>query len=86
MGRRFDVRYKDRSLGIYVHPVDEAWEFWLCERGRRLALGAQMLIDDVVLAWRRGEKDPFLATFEGICRRLANGELVLPEVTEHAAP
>jgi hypothetical protein len=86
MGRRFDVVYNDRAIEVCVNPVDEAWEFWLCERGKRLALGLHIPIDDVLLAWRRGDEDPFQSLFERIQERLLAGELFVPEVTDHAAP
>ena len=59
-----------------VEPVDEAWELWLCERGRRLTLGGTVPIDDAIAAWREG-KDPVLLMVEGIRRRVASGELDL---------
>ncbi|HEY6979569.1 hypothetical protein [Reyranella sp.] len=79
MGRRFDLTYKDRALKVCVLPIDEAWEFWLCERGCRLVLGARLAIDDVLAAWRDGRGDPFLATCELIGTSLDRGEITLPE-------
>jgi hypothetical protein len=86
MGRRFEVAYKNRSLTVCVHPVDEAWEFWLCENGHRLTLGALASIDDVLHAWRQTDEDPFATVFESIRERLMSGELVLPETTDHPIP
>jgi hypothetical protein len=86
MGRRFEVAYKNRSLTVCVHPIDEAWEFWLCEKGHRLMLGALAPIDDVLRAWRQSDRDPFVAVFESISRRLSAGELVPPETTEIPIP
>jgi hypothetical protein len=78
MGRRFDLTFNDRALKICILPVDEAWEFWLCERGRRLALGARLAIDDAVAAWREGGDDPFLTACRSIAIRLERGEIALP--------
>ncbi len=80
MGRRFDLRHEDRALKVCVFPVDEAWEFWLCEHGCKLVLGTRLLIDDAVKAWRSGSYDPFLAACRLIDERLARGEIVLPDV------
>ncbi len=79
MGRRFEVAYRDRVLTVCVNPIDEAWEFWLCEKGRRLMLAALAPIDDVLRRWRQSEEDPFVTVFESIRERLMSGELVPPE-------
>jgi hypothetical protein len=86
MGRRFEVAYKDRLLTVCVNPIDEAWEFWLCEKGHRLALGALAPIDDVLRAWRQSEEDPFTTVFESIRERLMSGELVPPDRIEQPVP
>ena len=59
---------------MLVEPVDEAWELWLCERGKRLTLGGTVPIDDAIAAWREG-KDPVLLMVEHIRVRVANDEL-----------
>ncbi|SJZ73702.1 hypothetical protein SAMN02745126_02087 [Enhydrobacter aerosaccus] len=79
MGRRFDLKHQDRALKVCVLAVDEAWEFWLCEQGRQLALGARLMIDDAVKAWRAGTEDPFGAACRAIHERLIRGEIVLPD-------
>ena len=76
--RHFSLQHNGRALEVLVEPVDEAWELWLCECGRRLTLGGTVPIDDAVAAWRQG-KDPVLLMVEGIRRRVANGELDLGE-------
>ncbi|HLG49378.1 MAG TPA: hypothetical protein VKY24_24245 [Reyranella sp.] len=78
MPRHFSLQHNGRALEVLVEPVDEAWELWLCERGRRLTLGGTVPIDDAIAAWREG-KDPVLMMVEGIRRRVAAGELDLGE-------
>lgn len=79
MGCRFDLTVRGRALKVCVLPVDEAWELWLCERGRRLALGARLAIDDAVAAWRDGDGDPFLTVCKSIGARLERGDIALPD-------
>ena len=86
MGRRFEVAYNNRVLTVCVNPIDEAWEFWLCENGHKLALGALAPIDDVLRAWRESKDDPFVTVFESIRERLISGELVPPDRSECPAP
>ena len=74
MSRRFSLHHRGRAIDLIVEPVDEAWELWLCERGRRLTLGGTVPIDDAVAAWREG-KDPVLLMVERIRARVASGEL-----------
>jgi hypothetical protein len=74
--RQFSLQHKGRALQVLVEPVDEAWELWLYESGRRLTLGGTVPIDDAIAAWREG-KDPVLLMVEGIRRRVANGEFDL---------
>jgi hypothetical protein len=76
VSRQFSLQHKGRALEVLVEPVDEAWELWLCESGRRLTLGGTVPIDDAIAAWREG-KDPVLLMVEGIRRRVANGEFDL---------
>lgn len=80
MGRRFDLAYKGRALKVCILPIDEAWEFWLCEQGYRLALGARLAIDDALAAWRDGRGDPFVVTCQSIGASLDRGDIVLPEM------
>jgi hypothetical protein len=74
--RRFSLRHNGRAIDVLVEPVDEAWELWLCESGRRLTLGGTVPIDDAISAWREG-KDPVLIMVEHIRSRIASGELDL---------
>jgi hypothetical protein len=74
--RHFSLQHNGRAIDVLVESVDEAWELWLCERGRRLTLGGIVPIDDAIAAWRDG-KDPVLLMVEGIRRRVATGELDL---------
>jgi len=80
MGRRFDLSHRDRRLQVCVEPVDEAWELWLCEGGRRLALGATVPIDKAAEAWRQG-LDPIAQTVEKIRADIESGALLLPDGT-----
>jgi hypothetical protein len=74
--RHFSLRHNGRAIDVLVEPVDEAWELWLCESGRRLTLGGTVPIDDAITAWREG-KDPVLMMVEHIRSRIASGELDL---------
>lgn len=74
MSRQFTLQHKGRALDVHVEPIDEAWELWLCESGRRLTLGGIVPIDDAVVAWRDGQ-DPVLLMVERIRARIASGEL-----------
>jgi len=76
VSRQFSLEHRGRAIDVLVEPVDEAWELWLCERGRRLTLGGTVPIDEAVEAWREG-KDPVLLMVERIRTRVANGELDL---------
>jgi hypothetical protein len=76
VSRHFSLRHNGRAIEVQVEPVDEAWELWLCERGRRLTLGGTVPIDEAVAAWREG-KDPVLLMVEHIRSRVASGELDL---------
>lgn len=74
MSRQFNLEYRGRAIEVLVEPVDEAWELWLCERGRRITLGGTVPIDDAIAAWRQGQ-DPVLLMVERIRTRVASGEL-----------
>jgi hypothetical protein len=76
VSRRFSLHHQGRAIDVLVEPVDEAWELWLCEHGRRLTLAGTVPIDDAVAAWREG-KDPVLLMVEHIRARVASGELDL---------
>jgi hypothetical protein len=54
MGRTFDMPPADRRLCIRVMPIDEGWELWVCEGGRRLCLGGTVGMDCALAAWREG--------------------------------
>jgi hypothetical protein len=77
MGRRFNLSHRNRHLEVCVDPIDEAWELWLCEDGRRLALGATVAIDKAAEAWRQG-LDPITQAVERIQAELESGAIVLP--------
>ena len=77
MGREFSVEYQGRALKVCVVPVDEAWQFWLCEADCRVKMAATLAIDEAVPLWRQG-LDPIEATLAGISDRLISGELVVP--------
>ena len=74
MSRRFNFSHKGRSIDVFVEPVDEAWELWLCERGERLILGGTVAIDEAIVAWRAGN-DAILLMVERIRARMEKGEL-----------
>ena len=74
MSRQFSLHHRGRAFEVLVEPVDEAWELWLYERGRRLTLGGTVPIDDAIAAWRRGQ-DPVLLMVERIRARVVSGEL-----------
>ena len=76
VSRQFSLQHRGRAIDVLVEPVDEAWELWLCESGRRLTLGGTVPIDDAIAAWREG-KDPVLLMVERIRVRVASGELDL---------
>jgi hypothetical protein len=76
VSRQFSLHHRGREIDVLVETVDEAWELWLCESGRRLTLGGTVPIDEAVSAWREG-KDPVLLMVERIRVRVANGELDL---------
>ena len=76
VSRQFSLEHRGRAIKVLVEPVDEAWELWLWERGRRLTLGGTVPIDDAVAAWREG-KDPVLLMVERIRVRVASGDLDL---------
>jgi hypothetical protein len=76
VSRQFSLHHRGRAIDVLVEPVDEAWELWLCERGRRLTLGGTVPIDDAISAWREG-KDPVILMVEHIRARVASGELDL---------
>jgi hypothetical protein len=78
MGRIFNVPHPKRSLEIRVTSVDEAWEFWLCERGRQLTMGGVLSIDAATEIWREG-KDPILIMVERIRAAVSRGEIGLPD-------
>jgi hypothetical protein len=74
--RQFSFHHQGRAIDVLVEPVDEAWELWLCERGRRLTLGGVVPIDEAIAAWREG-KDPVLLIVERIRISMEKGELDL---------
>ena|SRR5258708_3479666 len=78
MSRKFDLPHPQRSLRICVSPIDEAWEFWLCQRGRRLSLAAVVSVDAAIEAWGQG-KDPILLMAERIKAAVGRGEIALPD-------
>lgn len=78
VSRHFSLEHRGRAIDVLVEPVDEAWELWLCEHGRRLTLGGTVPIDEAIAAWREG-KDPVLLMVERIRARVASGELDLGE-------
>ncbi len=78
MSRQFSLQHKGRAIDVRVEPVDEAWELWLCESGRRITLGGTLPIDDAIAAWHQGE-DPVLLMVEHIRARVASGEIDLGE-------
>lgn len=84
MGRRFDLSHRGRRLEVCVEPIDEAWELWLCEDGRRLALGATVAIDRAAEAWREG-LDAITQSVERIRAGVESGALVVPEGLEPVA-
>ena len=43
MSRQFSLHHRGRAIEVLVEPVDEAWELWLCERGKRITLGGTVL-------------------------------------------
>jgi hypothetical protein len=54
MGRLFPFEYRQRKLAVAVISIDEGWELWIMEAGRRLARGASVSVDEATDAGRRG--------------------------------
>jgi hypothetical protein len=78
MGRQFELTHQGRALAVRVRPIDDAWELWLYENGRELALADVLSIDDATLARRNGSADPVADAVGRIRRRLSSGEIHLP--------
>jgi hypothetical protein len=77
MGRTFAVDHQGRRLAIRVLPVDEGWDFWVCEGDARLVLGGSLTIDEVVEGYRRAE-DRVQDLADSIHRSIATGALTVP--------
>src|SRR5260221_5709001 len=77
MSREFSVEHQGRALKVCVVPIDEAWQFCLCERDCRVKMAATLPIDEAVPFWRQG-LDPIEATLSSISDRLKSGELPVP--------
>jgi len=77
MGRKLDLPHSERNLQIWVLAIDEGWELWLYENGKRMALGATVGIDAAIEAWR-AQKDAILLAADMICHDLENGKIKLP--------
>ncbi|MBS0220000.1 MAG: hypothetical protein JSR91_04580 [Proteobacteria bacterium] len=78
MGRQFEMTHRGRSLAVRVRPIDDAWELWLYENGRELALADVLSIDDATVARRNGSADPVADAVSRIRVRLDSGEIRLP--------
>jgi hypothetical protein len=78
MGRKFDVAVDGRPLRVCVSAVDEAWELWICDTGRRLALGRRIEIDDAVAAYRSG-RDPVAEAGRLLAEQVEQGRLSLQD-------
>jgi hypothetical protein len=85
MGRRFAATHGGRMLNICVRPVDEAWELWVCEGGKRLLLGATVPIDSAIEQWRTG-LDPIARSAENIRRGIEQEALAVPASAEAKCP
>jgi hypothetical protein len=79
MPRKFDLTHEGRVLEVRIRPIDEAWELWLFEKSRQLALAGVVSIDDVILARRNGTNDPIADAVEAIRQRLSSGSITLPD-------
>jgi hypothetical protein len=54
MGRSFPFDYEQRKLAVAVVSIDEGWELWIVEEGRRLTCAALVSVDDATEAGRAG--------------------------------
>jgi hypothetical protein len=54
MGRSFTFVYGGQQLTITPIAVDEGWELWVMEGGRRLTCAARISVDEVVMGGRKG--------------------------------
>jgi hypothetical protein len=77
MARTFAVDHQGRRLAIRVLPVDEGWEFWVCEGDARLVLGGSLSIDEVVEGYRHAE-DRVQNLVDFIHQSISVGALVVP--------
>ncbi|UYN95220.1 MAG: hypothetical protein KIT25_24960 [Enhydrobacter sp.] len=74
-----------RRLEVRVVPVDEAWELWLFEGERRLALAGTVAIDAATEAWRQG-LDPVAQAVERLRADAERGTLALPDRAARGDP
>ncbi len=85
MGRQFAVAHAGRAYNICVRSVDEAWELWICERGRRLLVGATVPIDLAIEQWRKG-LDPIALSAATLRQGIEQGTLLLPASADGNCP
>jgi hypothetical protein len=78
MARQFELTHQGRALAVRIRTIDDAWELWLYENGRELALADVLSVDDATLARRNGSTDPVADAVSRIRTRLDAGELRLP--------
>jgi hypothetical protein len=75
MGRSFSFDHSGRRLSICPIAIDEGWELWVMEGGRRLLCGGRVSVDDAVLAGREGRDCVGLAA-EQLKQRIVSAELL----------
>jgi hypothetical protein len=75
MGRSFSFDYAGRRLSICPIAIDEGWELWVMEGGRRLLCGGRVSVDDAVLAAREG-RDCIGIAAEQLKQRIVSAELL----------
>ena len=76
MGRSFNFVYQGRTLSIRPIAVDEGWELWVMEEGRRLACAGRVSVDESVAAARQG-KDSIRIAAEEIQQHVLAAQLAL---------